>query len=256
MLSIVLDHFRIVELEFTQNRSRDFFDGFRGRAQPLDAVATHHIFGVGNFLCTIAQGSITATRTTFVANFRQTFGGNGKTEKLVTHRLQDLGQFASVKVFGNQRIVSGFDTELHGQVQARRRLTGAANTHKDHVGFVEPLIQLAVIVSERVVDSFDTTVISFLVGDHVASTHGVSRLHGDFFFKLLDERTEQVDTETIALIGENIFDFGVDESRKNDRTHAGGLIDFVDTFGDGMSLFNGVDEGHTMLVVFEIRELS
>lgn len=111
-------------------------------------------------------------------------------------------------------------------------------------------------MSERVVDGFDTTVITFLVSNDVTTTHRVSGFHTDFLFKFLNEGAEQIDTETRAFLRERLVDFLVDESRENDRTNTRGFMDFVNTFGDGKSLFDRVDKRDTMLVVFEVGELS
>ena len=209
-----------------------------------------------DFLRAVRQGGITATRTTFVANLRQTFRSDRKTEKFVTHRLQHFRQLTAIKVFRNQRIVGSLDTELHSQVQTRRRLAGTAHTHQNHIGFIQALVHLAVIVSERVVDGFYTTVITFLVSDHVATTHGVSGLHADFLFEFLNEGAEQVDTESRALLRERLVDFLIDERRENHRADTGGFMNFIDAFSNGLGLFDRVDERDTMLVVFEVGELS
>lgn len=96
-------------------------------------------------------------------------------------------KFAALEIFWNKRIVSCFDTVLHGQVQAGRSLTAAGHTYQHHVCIFQAFVGLSVVVCQRVVNRINTTVVSFLVTDFMALADGVVTRNTEFTLKRSDE---------------------------------------------------------------------
>lgn len=184
----------------------------------------------------------------------ETLGRNGKTEYLVFAVFQCGRKFAALEIFWNKRIVSCFDTVLHGQVQAGRSLTAAGHTYQHHVCIFQAFVGLSVVVCQRVVNRINTTVVSFLVTDFMALADRWSL--GTPSSRSSGPTKERKSSMTKALqYSLNVEARDPATSVENNRAHAVLFADLIDSQGRGLGFFFRVDERHAVAQVFKAVKL-
>ena len=69
-----------LQVELGDDCRGNFFNGFGGRIEPLNTVASHQRFGVTDFFATVLNAGVASARAAFVSDFRQSFRFDGKSK--------------------------------------------------------------------------------------------------------------------------------------------------------------------------------
>jgi hypothetical protein len=145
--------------DFLQDGGGNFFNALVGGGQPANARAAHHGLGLCHFMAAVGQAGVFGVGAALVANFAQALGLNGQAKDFFLVRHQRGGQLATLKVFGNQRVVGCFQAVLHGQVQAGGGFATAAHAYQNHIRQLQVAVELAVVMGQAEIDGLDAVAV-------------------------------------------------------------------------------------------------
>ena len=168
---------------------------------------------------------------------------NAQTEDFFEVWCQSRRQLSTVKVFRNQRVVGGFESVLHGQVQAGRGFTAAAYTHQNHVGRFQIAVGLSIVVRQREVDRLDPIVVRLAFADIRKSANSVVRFDAQFCLQRVHKSAKHVEQHALAMVLQYLEDIHVHQSGEHNRFGAFRFCGVVDLTDRVVRLVNGVGEG-------------
>ena len=241
---------------FLQDGGGDLFNRLGGGRQPADAGAAHHGLGFAHFHAAVLQTGIARIGPALGADFRQALGADGQAEDLLLEGHQRRWQLAAVKVFRNQRVVGRLEPMLHRQVQRGGRLAAAADPHQNHVGRVQVLVALAIVVRQAVVDGLDAVVVFLAFADVREAPDTVVRLHAQLVFQRVHKGAEHVQQHALATFLDHLEHVHVHQRSEDDGLVAlqfGGVVDLAHHL---VRLVHGVGErqAHTARRQLELRQ--
>jgi hypothetical protein len=226
-----------------QDRRRDLLDRLVRRRQPGDAFAPHQRLGFAHLVAAVVERGVFASRAPLVADVVQPLRVDGEAEALLLVRHHRTGQPSALEVLGNERIVRCLDAVLHRQVQRRGRLAAAAHADEDHIGCLQVLRRLAVVVRQREVDGLDAVGVLLALGDVGEAPDAVVRRHAELGLERLDEGVEHVQHEALGQVLHDGEHLTVDERDEDDGALALDLGRLVDLAHHLVCAVDAVDEG-------------